>query len=99
AGTETFEQLRGRFPQFDKMDEVLFNLYYCYNKNGESDKTSAIKKLMSEKNPTSNYTTIVTTGKNPQLSIKSEATTVYEKVYDLFIEGNFEQAITKKKTA
>jgi hypothetical protein len=99
AGTETFEELRSRFPQFDKMDEVLFNLYYCYNKNGEPAKATAIKQLMSEKNVNSNFTAIVTTGKNPQASIKSEATATYEKVYDLFIEGNFEEAIAQKKIA
>jgi hypothetical protein len=99
AGTETLEQLRSRFPQFDKMDEVLFNLYYCYNKNGETGKAAAIKKLMTEKNANSNFTTIITTGKNPQSSIKSEATSTYEKIYDLFIEGNFEEAVTQKKLA
>jgi outer membrane protein assembly factor BamD (BamD/ComL family) len=99
AGTETFEQLRNRFPQFDKMDEVLFNLYYCYNKNGETAKAEAIKKLMSEKNANSNFTRIITTGKNPQSIIKSEATATYEKVYDLFIEGNFEEAVEQKKIA
>ena len=99
AGTETFEQLRNRFPQFDKMDEVLFNLYYCYNKNGEPAKAEAIKKLMSEKNANSNFTRIITTGKNPQSIIKSEATATYEKVYDLFIEGNFEEAVEQKKIA
>jgi hypothetical protein len=99
-GTETYESLRTRFPEFEKMDEVLFNLYYCYNKNGETAKANDIKKLMSEKHPGSNFTTIVTTGKNPQsTSANPEATKEYEKVYDLFIEGNFEQAVAQKKIA
>ena len=98
AGTETLEQLRTRFPQFEPMDEVLFNLYYCYNKNGETAKAAAIKKLMSEKYPGSNFTTIVTTGKNPKsTSANTDATKAYEKIYDLFIEGNFEQAVAEKK--
>ncbi len=45
------KNLRNRFPKFDKMDEVLFNLYYCYNKNGETVKAEQIKKLMSTKYP------------------------------------------------
>ena len=49
AGTETFEELRNRFPQFDKMDEVLFNLYYCYNKNGEAAKATAVKQRSEER--------------------------------------------------
>lgn len=100
AGTETFEELKSRFSAFDKMDEVLFNLYYCYYKNGETAKAAAIKKLMSEKYAGSNFTSIVTTGKNKAPGAANpEATKMYEKIYDLFIEGNFEQAITEKKIA
>ena len=99
AGTETFEILRSRFSAFDKMEEVLFNLYYCYNKNGETTKADAIKKLMAEKFSGSNLTAIVTTGKNPKGTGNAEATSTYEKIYDLFIEGKFEQAIAEKKEA
>jgi hypothetical protein len=100
AGTETLEQARLRFPEHPKMDEILFNLYFCYNKNGETAKAGAIKQLMSEKYSRSNYTTIVTTGKNPQSkSATDDATKVYEGIYDLFIEGNFAEAIARKKEA
>jgi outer membrane protein assembly factor BamD (BamD/ComL family) len=100
AGTETYEQLRRQFPTYIKMDEVLFNLYYCYQKNGDNVKAGEIKKLMGETYPGSNFTTIITTGKNPQSTSPSgEATTAYEKIYDLFIEGDFEKAIAEKKTA
>jgi hypothetical protein len=100
AGTETFEELRSRFPQFEKMDEVLFNLYYCYNKNGETAKAAAIKKIMSDAYKASNFTTIITTGKNPSpTSANPDATKTYERIYDLFIEGNFNQAVAQKKEA
>ncbi len=100
SGTETLEHLRSRFPEFQPMDEVLFNLYYCYNKNGETNKAAAIKKLLSDQYSNSNFTTIITTGKNPQsTSANPEATKAYEEVYDLFVEGRFAEAIEKKKTA
>jgi len=99
-GTLTYEDLRTRFPQHPQMDEVLFNLYYCYNKNGETAKANAIKALMGQKYPQSNYTTIVTTGKNPKdKKDNPEATKKYEDIYDLFIEGNFTEAVAQKKTA
>jgi TolA-binding protein len=99
-GTETLEQLRTRLPEYAKMDEVLFNLYYCYNKNGETAKATAVKKLMSEKFGKSNFTAIVTTGKNPKDKTNNEnATKTYEKIYDLFIEGKFSEAIVEKKIA
>ncbi len=50
AGTETLEQLRNRFPEYQKMDEVLFNLYYCYNKNGETAKAEGYQKTDELKN-------------------------------------------------
>lgn len=99
SGTQTFEELRTKFPAFDKMDEVYFNLYYCYNKAGDPAKAEAIKKLMTEKFPNSELTSIVTTGKNPNSTSASEATKTYERIYDLFIEGQFEQALNEKKAA
>jgi hypothetical protein len=99
AGTETYEQLRTRYPAFPLMDEVLFNLYYCYRKNGETAKADAIKKLMSEKFPASNYTNIASTGANPLLTEKDKATKTYENIYDLFIEGKFDDAVREKRAA
>ena len=100
AGTETLEKLKEHFPLFTRMDEVLFNLYYCYNKNGETAKAVILKKTMNEKYSKSNFTTIVNTGKNPQATgPDAEATQAYEKIYDHFIEGNFDQAIAEKKSA
>jgi outer membrane protein assembly factor BamD (BamD/ComL family) len=100
AGTKSLEELRINFPLFVKMDEALFNLYYCYSKNGDANKAAAIKKVMEQQYPGSNFTTIATTGKNPKShGQKSEATKTYEKIYDLFIEGNFTDAIARKKSA
>jgi tetratricopeptide (TPR) repeat protein len=100
AAIETFENFRNRFQQFDKMDEVLFNLYYCYNKTRETAKAAQLKKILGEKYPQSNLTIIVNTGKNPlSKSANPDATKTYEKVYDLFIEGNFSAAIAQKKLA
>lgn len=99
-GTPVLEDLRTRFPQSPRMDEVLFNLYFCYNKQGETAKAEAIKKQMDQQFNKSNYTTIVNTGKDPQAKgPKPEATKLYERIYDLFIEGSFTEAIAQKKTA
>ncbi len=100
TGTETLEETRIKFPEHPKMDEVLFNLYYCYHKNGENAKAESIRRLMNEKFPKSNLTTIVTTGKNPESKgANADATKMYEGIYDLFLEGKFDQAIAQKKAA
>lgn len=99
-GLLTFERLRSNFPDFQPMDEVLFNLYYCYTKNGETAKADAIKNLMAGNYGSSNFTTIITTGKNPKSGAADpDATHLYEKIYDLFIEGNFDEAVVQKKSA
>ena len=85
---------------FQQWMKCCFNLYYCYNKNGETAKAEAIKKLMSEKYAASNFTTIVTPVKIPSQKLKMMiATKTYEKIYDLFIEGKFEEAVAQKKVA
>lgn len=100
SGTQTLESLRSRFPLFDPMDEVLFNLYFCYSKHGETAKASAIKQLMIQKYNSSNFTTIITTGKNPKATTgNTDATRAYERVYDLFIEGDFSNAMSEKTKA
>ena len=100
AGTESLERLKTLTPSYKKMNEVYFSLYYCYNKNGETAKAAAIKKLMTEKFTDDRFTKIVTTGKDPESkSANPDATKTYEEVYDLFIEGKFAEAIAKKKEA
>jgi outer membrane protein assembly factor BamD (BamD/ComL family) len=95
----TFEGLKSRYPEFSKMDEVLFHLYYCYNKNGDIAKAAQLKSEMSSKYSNSNFTTIVTTGKDPKSKGNTEATKTYENIYDLFIEGRFDEATVQKKIA
>jgi outer membrane protein assembly factor BamD (BamD/ComL family) len=100
SGTETLELLRTKYPSYNPMDELLFNLYYCYSRNGEKAKADAIRKLMSDKYGSSNFTTIVTTGKNPLVTKgNTDATRTYEHIYDLFIEGKFDEAVAQKKAA
>ena len=100
AGTSTLEQLRAQFQSFPKMDEVLYNLYFCYHRNGLNAKATEIKQALAVQYPTSNFTTIVTTGKNPKSTgPDAAATSTYEKIYDLFIEGKFQDAIAMKKEA
>ena len=94
-----YEQLRNKFPEFGQMDEVLFRLYYCYDKNGDHSKAAQLKSELHTKYPSSNLTTLVMTGKDPKAEQKTEATKTYENIYDLFIEGKFDDAVAQKKIA
>ena len=96
---KTYERLRKDYPQYSKMDEVLFHLYYCYNKNGKESKANEAKAEMNSKFPSSHLTDIVKTGKDPKAEENNEATKTYESIYDLFIEGKFDEAVAEKKVA
>lgn len=99
----TFEELRRRFPDADRGDETLFNLYYAYTKTGNSAAAAQVKKLLQDKYPSSRFSFIATTGKDPQAKPTStnspEATKAYENVYNMFIEGRFEEADAAKRIA
>ena len=96
---KSYERLRNDFPQFPHMDQVLFQLFYCYNKSGDIAKTKEVKSAMTAKYPSSHLTALATTGKDPRAEQASEATKTYEGIYDLFIEGNFDEALAQKKVA
>ncbi len=98
-GVPTLEAVVERFPEHPKMEGILFNLYYCYNKQGYIAQANAVKKTMTNKFGDSNFTAIINTGKNPAVVDTAVATKAYEDVYDLFIEGNFAQAKAQKKIA
>jgi len=100
AAITWLEKLRTRFPEHEQMADVLFTLYYCYHKSGQTAKSEEIKRLLEQKHPDSRQAIIVSTGKDPEeKTAKSEATQAYEEVYDLFIEGDYTTAISKKEAA
>lgn len=99
ASINVNEEIVQRFPDFNNMNEVLFTLYYCYHKSGNTVKADQVKNQMATKYPENRFTKIVTTGKDPGSNENPDATKAYEKVYDLFIEGSFEKAIEEKEAA
>ena len=97
---ETFETLKTRFPDYVRMDEVLFNLYYSYNKTGDVAKANENKNGLLKNYPASRHTSIINTGVDPTANNPTSAVTAaYENIYDQFIEGNFEGALMAKRNA
>lgn len=101
SAIDAFEKLRSKFVGFYKMDEVLFDLYYAYKKTGNEAKANEVKQLLLSKYAGSRYAGILTTGKDPMASNNksTESTKVYENIYNLFIEGRFDEAEMQKKQA
>ena len=95
----TYEEYLQRFPI--KADgEVYMGLYFCYNKLGNTAKAAYYKNLLNTKFANSVFAKMVNNpaALNPKTK-DPEATKLYENIYNLFIEGNFEQAINEKKKA
>ena len=97
----TFDRLRSRFPDYKNNSEVLFDLYYANKKTGNFIKAEEIKKTLLSQYPSSRQASIVATGKDPVAGKDKspESTKAYEDIYNLFIEGKFEEAEAAKKQA
>ncbi|MBA2248969.1 MAG: tetratricopeptide repeat protein [Chitinophagaceae bacterium] len=95
---ETYEKSLQRFPDSLYGGELYLNLSYCYQKTGNIAKASFYKNLLTAKFKESKFSDYIT---NPQASLNKNgaATSRYENIYNLFIEGNFDKALQEKKSA
>jgi outer membrane protein assembly factor BamD (BamD/ComL family) len=96
---EVYEKLLNQFPNSVLEEQTLFNLYYCYKKIGNEQKIAEIKRLMESKFGNTKLTSII---KNPvpaDTARKKEGAPLYDEVYNLFIEGKFDEALNKKHAA
>ncbi len=97
---ETYEAYLIRFPNRLLDGEVYLNLYFCYTKLGNKAKAEYYKNLLNSKfagtrsgQMLNNPSSLNPKAKNP------EATKLYDDIYNLFIEGKFNEAIAEKKKA
>lgn len=95
-----YEDFVRRFPADAKLPDVYFGLAYCYNKIGNTAKGSLYSNLLKTNFAGSDATKVLL---NPSILKKGEknpeVTARYAAVYNMFVEGNFEQAINAKKKA
>lgn len=100
AAIEALENFRRRFPNSDSTAKVLFLLYYSYTKTGNTARANEIKNELAKAYPASKETSIVNAGKNANaLTGSAEVTKVYEDIYDMFVEGRFDEAMLAKQRA
>ncbi len=97
---ETYEAYLIRFPTRLLDGDVYLNLYFCYTKLGDKMKAGYYKNLLNGNFADSpsgqklnNPSALSPKAKNP------EATKLYEEIYNLFLEGDFEKAVAEKKKA
>jgi tetratricopeptide (TPR) repeat protein len=97
---ETYINFEKRFPTDEKLSDVYAGLSFCYLKLGNQAKSDLYKNLVRNKFSSSNAAKLIANPLALTPNAKSpEVTAIYEKVYNLFLEGKFEEAIViKQKT-
>ncbi|MGN6435955.1 MAG: hypothetical protein ACTHMM_05450 [Agriterribacter sp.] len=94
-----YEELLNRFPETTYQEEALLDLNYCYTRLGLPLKAKQYRDLLATNFKQSKYLEYID---NPRAAeerknkLKTEATRNYERIYNLFIEGNFEEALVQK---
>ena len=95
-----YEDFAKRFPNDIKLPDVYAALSFCYSKLGNTAKADLYSNLVKTNFAGSNAAKIIA---NPSLlktgQKNPEVTARYEGVYNMFVEGNFADAITAKKKA
>ena len=96
----TYDEYLKRFPSRLKDGEIYLGLYYCYTKMGDNNRAAYYKNLLNTKFRDSKSTLLLNSrGVFSPKTKNPEATKLYEDIYNLFIEGDFNKAIIEKKKA
>jgi outer membrane protein assembly factor BamD (BamD/ComL family) len=94
---DSYEKLMKLYPENQYEEAVLFNLIYCYKQLGLLQKSDSVRKKLMFAFPNGTYAQKIKNIGKPTLQDK--ATEQYEHIYNLFIEGNFKQALAEKAEA
>ena len=89
-----------RYPDSLYKGELYLGLYFCYSKLGREDKAAQYKQLLTQKFAGSRSEILVNNPTSISSNSKNiEGTNQYNKIYNLFIEGRFEEAVSEKQKA
>lgn len=97
---DTYQEYLRRFPQTEAGGDVFLSLYYCYTKLGDINQANNYKNIVVNKFPGSVYSNMILHPESLEPNKKNPAVTArYENIYNMFIEGKFDEAMDAKKQA
>ncbi len=100
AAISAYQQSLQRFPDSLYEGELYMNLSFCYRKTGDVQKAEYYKNLVLNKFGKSKFAQYITHPESLNPTKKDTAATRrYQDIYNLFIEGNFEEATKQKQQA
>lgn len=97
----TLDPFPSKFEYSNRLPEALYYLYYSYKKSGDEQKANEIMRFLQDKFPGTPFERMISNavnGNEPQ-DAKTQMTILYDQIYNLFIEGKFEEALAEKKNA
>lgn len=98
AAIVTLESFVDKFAYSNRKPEALYYLYYAYQKTGNPAKAEAVRSELDSKFAETKFQQLINNAVTGADKKKNNTiTTEYEKVYNLFIEGNFVQALEQKR--
>jgi hypothetical protein len=96
----TYNQSLARFPDSLYNGDIYLGLSFCYSKLGNTAKADYYKNLVNTKFAGSHAATVLNNPASLKPATKDPVVTKrYEDIYNLFIEGNFVEALAQKKKA
>lgn len=96
----TYKESLRRFPDSLYDGELFSNLSFCYSKLGMADSAEYYKKMVNQRYAGSKAAKMLSQVNAAKTGTKNpEATKRYESIYNLFIEGKFDEALAEKRTA
>jgi len=96
----TYDNCLKRYPDSLHDGAIYLGLYYCYNKLGNTQKAAYYKNLVNTKFADSHSSNLLNNTLAAKSSAKNaEGTKRYSEIYNLFIEGNFSDALSQKQKA
>jgi tetratricopeptide (TPR) repeat protein len=95
---DTLENFTAKFPYHSRMEEALYYLYIAYEKTGDKAKSAQVKSDLDKKYQGTRHQQLIHNAVTGEVDKeKAQITGAYNQVYNLFIEGNFEEALKQKK--
>ncbi len=98
---ETYEEILKRFPESGEVEQTLFNLAYCYKKNGNGAKSDELYGQLKNGFPNGKYVSQLNSAITAAAASKKTdpAQEQYQNVYNLFLSGKFDEAKEAKNKA
>jgi tetratricopeptide (TPR) repeat protein len=100
SAIEMYEELVRRFPESAEVEPSLFNLVYCYKKDGQQGKSDSVANILKTSFATGKFAEKLNNNAVVKTDKKNDpAEKQYADIYNMFIAGKFEEAKEAKQLA